>query len=54
MKEAERVAVPEERVKFNTRKPEWSWDPGLKSAKNRAKFWLHVWVSCERPRSISA
>ena len=23
MKEAERVAVPEERVKFNTRKPEW-------------------------------
>ena len=51
MKEAKRVAVPEERVKFNTRKPEWSWDPGLKSVKNKAKFWLRIWVSCERPCS---
>ena len=50
MKEAERVAVAEERVKFNTWKPELSWDLGLKSVKNKAKFWLRIWVSCERPR----
>ena len=49
LKTAELTAVPRERVRRNTRKPEWSWDPELKSIKNKAKFWLRIWVSCGRP-----
>jgi hypothetical protein len=38
LKTAELSAVPLERVRRNTRKPEWSWDPELKSIKIKQSF----------------
>ena len=49
LKQAEATAVPLEKIKVKTRKPEWVLDPELKVVKNKAKFWLRIWVSCGRP-----
>ncbi|XP_065584325.1 uncharacterized protein LOC136043326, partial [Artemia franciscana] len=49
MKEAEKIAVPQERIRIKTRKSIWAADPELKNLKNKAKLWLRIWVDCGRP-----
>ena len=49
MKEAEKIAVPKERIYIKTRKSIWAADPELKNFKNKAKLWLRIWVDCGRP-----
>jgi hypothetical protein len=51
IKQAEAIAVPFIRVRLNTRKTFWKCDPELKKVKNQAKFWLKLWIACDRPSS---
>lgn len=51
LREAEAVAVPLQRIRVNTRKSLWKFDPDLKVIKNRAKLWLKIWNACGRPLS---
>ena len=53
MKEAEKIAVPQERIRIKTRKSIWAADPELKNFKNKAKLWLRIWVDCGRPTTGS-
>ena len=43
--------MPVDKVRIGTRKPNWNVDPEVKRAKQKAKFWLHMWISCDRPSS---
>jgi hypothetical protein len=38
MKEAEKIAVPKERIRIKTQKSIWTADPELKNYKNKAKL----------------
>ena len=49
LKKTEQVAVPIERIRSNTRKFVWNYDPLLKKVKNQAKLWLRIWIACGRP-----
>jgi hypothetical protein len=53
MKEAEKIADPEELIPIKTRKSIKAADPVLKNYKNKAELWLRVWVDCCRPTSGS-
>ena len=44
MKEAEKIAVPEERIRTKTRKSIWAAVPELRNYENEAKLWLRIWV----------
>ena len=51
LKQAEAVAVLFDPCHVNTRQPVWNIRPELKTIKNKAKFWLRIWVACGRPAS---
>ena len=51
LKSASKAAVPVDKVRIGTRKPNWNVDPEVKRAKQKAKFWLRMWISCDRPSS---
>ena len=53
IKSAAKTAVPSECVRTGTRNPFWKVDPKVKIAKQKAKFWLRVWIACNRPSSGS-
>ena len=51
LKSASKAAVPVDKVRIGTRKPNWNVDPEVKRAKQKAKFWLRMWISYDRPSS---
>jgi hypothetical protein len=51
LKSAASVSVVVEFVRFGTRKPLWNVCPEVEKAKQRAKFWLRLWIACDRPKS---
>ena len=53
LKSAAKTAVPSECVRTGTRNPFWKVDPKVKMAKQKAKFWLRMWIACNRPSSGS-
>ncbi|XP_065571460.1 chondroitin proteoglycan 2-like [Artemia franciscana] len=48
---ASKAAVPVDKARIGTRKPNWNVDPEVKRAKQKAKFCLRMWISCDRPSS---
>ena len=43
--------MPVDKVRIGTGKPNWNVDPEVKHAKQKAKFWLRMWISCDQPSS---
>ena len=52
LKSASKAAVPVDKVRIGTRKPNWNVDPEVKRAKQKAKFWLRMWISCDNNRNL--
>ena len=42
LKSASKAAVPVDKVRIGTRKPNWNVDPEVKCAKQKAIFWLRM------------
>ena len=40
--------MPVDKVRIGTRKPNWNVDPAVKRVKQKAKFWLRMWISCDQ------
>ncbi|XP_065566258.1 uncharacterized protein LOC136031014 [Artemia franciscana] len=53
LKSAAKKAVPSECVRTGTRNPFWKVDTKVKMDKQKAKFWLRMWIACDRPSSGS-
>ena len=53
LKSAAKKAVPSEHVRTDTCNRFWKVDPKVKMAKQKAKFWLCVWIACDHPPSGS-
>ena len=51
LESASKAAVPVDKVRIGTKKPNWYIDPEIKGAKQKAKSWLRIWISCDRPSS---
>ena len=51
LKSAYKAAVPVDKVRIGARKPNWNVDPEVKRTKQKAKFWLRMWLSCDQPSS---
>ena len=43
--------MPVNKAWIGTRKPNWNVDPEVKRAKQKAKFCLRMWISCDQPSS---
>ena len=53
LKSAAKKAVPSEHVRMGTCNPFWKVDPKVKMDKQKAMFWLCVWIACDLPPSDS-
>ena len=47
---AEKASIPLKRIRRGVTK-HWSSNPSLVEAWRKSKFWYHLWLQCDRPRS---